>query len=147
MTGQLTLHTDGRWGATPILALGILLLSGCGDNSLRRQAVQGEVWLDGKPLDRAIIVFTPIGSGLAAAAEIQAGRFSLTRDDGPTCGEFHVRINPQEVEIENVEHEPVQSRTRHRPPRVPLRYQSEGALRATITTAPGQALKFELTSG
>lgn len=129
----------GRIAAVAALAV----LSGCGDSGPQRYAVKGTVTLDGRPVNNATLIFTPTGPGLAAAATIREGAFELPADVGPTAGEFTVRINPAEAEIEET------TETAHPPkansrPKIPKIYQRDGALNAKITGEPNQSLTFEL---
>ncbi len=129
-----------------LLGLAILLggLAGCTDKSPQRIAVSGTVTLDTKPLNNATVILTPIGPGLAAAAVVENGKFVMTEESGPTIGEFHVRINPMEAEMEAINPaEPVRDNQR---PTVPKVYQRDGKLRATITADPNQQLELKLFS-
>lgn len=120
-----------------------LLLGGCSDPQLMRYPVTGAVTLDGAPVDDCTIIFTPRGKGLAAAASITSGQFVLTGADGPTAGDFSIRINPNEAEIE--EARPQELASAQRRPRIPKKYQNGEALSATIAEA-GQTLVFEMSS-
>ncbi len=129
-----------------LLGLAILLsvIAGCSDESPQRIAVTGTVTLDAKPLNNATVILTPIGPGLAAAAVIENGKFAMTEENGPTIGEFHVRINPMEAEIEAVNPAaPVRGNQR---PQVPRVYQRDGKLRASISADPNQQLELKLFS-
>jgi hypothetical protein len=126
------------------MAVTLCTFVGCADKSPQRMAVSGTVSLDTKPVGNATIVFTPIGHGLAAAAVIENGNFAMTEENGPTIGEFHVRINPMEAEIEQVN--PTELSGANRRPLVPKIYQREGKLRATISAEPNQKLEFKLLS-
>ncbi len=121
------------------------VLFGCGDSGIRRYAAKGRVTLDGQPVNNATLILTPKGEGLAAAAVIRDGLFELPAEVGPSAGEFGVRINPHEVEIEEVaaNARPPKSNAR---PRIPKMYQREGMLNAKITGEPDQSLVFELAS-
>lgn len=127
------------WLASSLLTL----LVGCGPTGPQRIPVSGVVTLDGKPLSDATIIFTPKGSGAASAASIVDGRFSLTEMDGPTVGQHGIRINPHEAELE--EAVPSELTRSNRRPRIPRRYQQEGALSVDVNDEK-QLLKFELSS-
>ena len=126
------------------IAAMLCIVVGCADKSPQRMAVSGTVSLDTKPVGNATIIFTPIGPGLAAAAVIENGTFAMTEENGPTIGEFHVRINPMEAEIEQVN--PTELSRVNRRPLIPKTYQREGRLRATISAEPNQKLEFKLSS-
>lgn len=127
-------------------ALAGLLVCGCVDNNPQRQAVSGTVTLDGKPVDRATIIFTPVGDGLSAAAVIVDGKFSLSEEDGPTVGQFDVRVNPMDAELDQVEADPSVLADANRKPSVPKVYQTHGKLKATITNQPDQVLEYPLAT-
>jgi hypothetical protein len=129
-----------------VLALGSVLLCGCSEPGPKRYAISGEVTLDGSPVNQATIVFTPKDAGLAAAASIFDGQFSLPADAGPTQGEFGVRINPLEAELDESQHLPAQLSRLDRRPRIPKHYQQNGTLTAIVTGEPNQSLRFELVS-
>ena len=126
------------------LALILSILVGCTDTSPQRIAVGGTVTLDSNPIGNSTIILTPIGPGLAAAAVIDNGRFAMTEENGPTIGDFHVRINPMEAEIEDVK--PAELPRVNRRPLVPKIYQRDGKLRTTISADPNQQLEFRLLS-
>lgn len=139
-TSARNLRCAGLFGLTVILST----LLGCSDKSPQRIAVSGTVTLDAKPISNSTIIFTPIGPGLAAAAVIENGRFAMTEENGPTIGEFQIRINPMEAEIEAAN--PVELSRANRRPLIPKVYQREGKLRAAITAEPNQTLEFKLLS-
>jgi len=103
------------------------------------------VTLDGQPVNNATLIMTPKGEGWAAAAVIRDGLFEFPADVGPSAGEFGVRINPNEVEIEEVAESAYPPKANSRP-RIPKIYQRDGVLNAKITGEPNQSLVFELSS-
>lgn len=75
-------------------ALGIATVlgaAGCGGPVNR--AITGNVTLDGKPLDEAVIIFIPLAiqAGKTGAA-IKAGRYEVPRDVGLIPGRYRVEI-------------------------------------------------------
>lgn len=133
------------WFAT-LFAIWTATLSGCTDGGPRRYPLRGSVQLDGKPVNNATIIFTPKGRGLAAAGEIINGKFTLAADVGPTQGEFNVRINPLEAEMQEVEGEPAAFVRSNRQARIAKIYQRDGKLFTTVTGEPDQTVEFELSS-
>lgn len=127
----------------------LLVLAGCGGGEgPDRHAASGLVTLDGQPLSGASIVFQPRAEGgLLASAPIENGRFEWSDRDGPTAGEFDVRINPEGVEemeaLEIVQQNKNQAIERIQ---IPRRYQQIGALRATVTPEGPNEFAFPLTS-
>ena len=64
----------------------ILAFCGCGDG-LNMVEVEGTVTMEGKPLDQIRVEFWPLGEGLRSVGVTdEAGRFSLTTDDGERKG-------------------------------------------------------------
>src|SRR5690606_22495769 len=102
------------------------------------------VTLDGEPVNDATIIFTPQGSGLAAAASIVNGQFEMTAKDGPTAGQFNVRINPNEAEMAEVA--PSELADSVKRPRIPIVYQRDGKLLANIQAESTEPLSFQLSS-
>jgi hypothetical protein len=67
--------------AVLVLAVGSIILTGC-SNKIRRIPVSGTVTLDGKPLDRGIVMFSPdVAKGnmtpVGCSGPISSGRFNL----------------------------------------------------------------------
>ena len=80
-----------------ILSLVIVLLPlsiGCGKTESNRGSVSGEVKLDGKPLEKGSILFTPIEGtkGTVAGGEIKDGKYQLAGEKGPAQGKNSVSI-------------------------------------------------------
>ena len=72
-----------------------LLTAGCGDGRPERVAVSGQVLIDGKPLDRGAVIFTPASGRRSTGALDSQGRFELftfENGDGCTLGEHRVSI-------------------------------------------------------
>ena len=130
------------------LALTLVMMAtvGCGDLGPQRYAIHGTVLLDGQPVKKATIVFTPVGPGLSAAANIVDGTFALSRMEGPTAGNFDVRINPHDLEVEGIEATPEMLAKASRKPSIPKIYQQNGKLTAAILDQPEQGLQFNLSS-
>ncbi|HUP77797.1 MAG TPA: hypothetical protein VM260_04480 [Pirellula sp.] len=61
--------------------------SGCGGDKIKMAAVEGNVKLDGKPLDKIMVEFWPQSDGPRSFGETDsAGHFSLKTDDGKLEG-------------------------------------------------------------
>lgn len=116
---------------------------GCSESDMQRYPVEGQVTLDGRPVKDATIVFTPQGTGLAAAAKIEDGKFSLSAVEGPTKGTFSVRVNPLQAEMEEVD--PADLVAANRRPSIPKIYQQDGRLTADINGETHEPLVFELS--
>ena len=81
-------------GRLILFGTSVLLISGCGDMR-SRQALSGDVALDGRPLEKGQIVFQPksTGEGVTAFGKITDGHFSIDREAGPVPGDYVVRID------------------------------------------------------
>ena len=84
------------WLIRTTLVLGIILLlgAGCGKSRQNRASIQGEVTLDGKPLEQGSILFTPLEGtkGTVAGGRIEGGRYRFSGDKGPAVGQNRVEI-------------------------------------------------------
>ena len=70
-------------------------VGGCGnDNPLGRLPISGKVTLQGRPLDRGDIQFTPVGTlgKTKAGATITEGEYSVPTESGLAPGKYVVRI-------------------------------------------------------
>lgn len=86
-----------RFGCSSfVCAVALLSLPGCGTRQgPERAAVEGQVTLDGKPVEQGAISFAPSGEtqGMTAGGAITNGRFRIESDRGPVVGTNQVRIN------------------------------------------------------
>jgi len=137
-------------GSTVVsLALG-LALTGCGGatDNLPRQAVSGEVTLDGKPLPSGSIQFVPESATTAteAGAAIQDGRYAIARDQGPVPGKYVVRIYGSSGQI--VQPEDGIPGSVHPMPKelIPLKYNTKTTLSAEVKPEAPNAFDFKLDS-
>lgn len=71
----------------------MLLICGCGGAG-GRQAIEGTVNFDGKPLEKGQITFVPQAGtdSPTAGAEIHDGRFAVSAASGTFAGKFRVEI-------------------------------------------------------
>ena len=89
---------SSKWLAPTALIFVAGLTLGCGGvkDTLGRQAVSGEVTLDGTPLEYGTIRFEPFGASgktTATGGIISKGRYSLGAADGLPPGKFTVSIS------------------------------------------------------
>jgi hypothetical protein len=78
------------WSATfGLIALGTFL--GCG-NGPGRTSVSGKVTFDGEPVKSGQIAFEPMSGGRLGIAQIVDGAYTMPADQGPTPGQYVVRI-------------------------------------------------------
>jgi hypothetical protein len=82
-------------------AAALLALVGCGAelDGPPREAIYGTVTLDGQPLKKGLITFTPApgGADLVVSSLVIDGEFTLPRSDGPTHGPHRVDIWAKEA--------------------------------------------------
>ncbi len=76
------------------IILGFCSLPGCGEaDPLNRQAISGEIKLNGGPLAQGTIEFSPSDAQLSpVGTTIEAGRYSIPADRGLSPGDYIVRI-------------------------------------------------------
>ncbi len=75
--------------------LTLLLLAGCSGApaDFPREPVEGQVTLDGRPLDEGLITLEPVDQPEPiASGVITEGRFTIARVDGPAPGRHRVSI-------------------------------------------------------
>lgn len=72
----------------------VAICVGCSKQPTDRGSVQGEVKLDGKPLEQGSILFTPVDGtkGTVTGGEIKNGRYQRSAKDGPAIGKNLVQI-------------------------------------------------------
>lgn len=125
------------------LFLGMLgALTGCGEgNPLARQRVFGEIKLNGTPLAKGTIAFSPADKGVTSSgATIEAGQFEIPAEKGLPPGEYYVRIsssddNAQTVELPGESNEVAAEL-------IPAEYNSQSTQKFTVTA--GSENKFDL---
>ena len=85
-----------RFGANSVVVTTLLLAaSGCSSDGFdNRQRIEGNVRIDGKPLNDALITFIPTGEskGPKATATIESGKYVIEEGQGPLAGEFIVKV-------------------------------------------------------
>jgi hypothetical protein len=135
---------------TIVICLSVVALQGCGGGGVKYATVSGKVTMDGKPLAKVSVVFSPIpkqGSEIAgntAGGETdENGQYTLktsTPDglkEGAQIGKHKVRISLQETRGEGD-----RSVTREK---LPKKYNEQTTLTADVT-AGGPPIDFPLTS-
>jgi hypothetical protein len=120
-----------------VLVLAAVVVSGCGsDDAPRLATVHGKVTLDGKPLKKAGIGFTPIDGGHQShAATDEEGHYELKylRDVmGAKVGQHKVRISTANESEKKVE-------------LVPPRYNASSTLERAVQAGDNE-IDFELSS-
>lgn len=133
-----------RLGGLRLLLPSFILatLIGCGG---KPATVSGVVTLDGKPLQRGTVGFTPLAGGMRAAGVIDSeGKYSLStnRDAGLEIGEYAVTVASREPGLENAQGPPMPG-----PYVTPQRYAVESTSGLKFTVEGGSnTIDIALTS-
>ena len=114
----------------------VMSFAGCGKTGSKIAPVTGRITLDGKPLEKADILFQPDGSKPPSSGRtIADGRYELAYKRGVmggTVGPNTVRITISSDVVEN-------------PPNIPARYNSESELTKEVKSGPNE-FNFDLTT-
>jgi hypothetical protein len=144
----------GRAGRTFVLGLVPGFVMGCSGSApddRPRQAVSGEVTLDGKPLDNAQIVFDPKSKtdGVGAFGTIVEGHFSIAKSEGPVPGSYFVRISSAASTSAAADHKPGELKKFDlSTPKdlIPPQFNSDTKLSADVKSDAPNVYEFALTS-
>jgi hypothetical protein len=88
-------HSRGTVRCVLAIGMAVLLLGlGCGKGGPSRNPIGGKVQLDGKPLQKGSILFSPIKGtkGPVTGGEIENGQYQLPKAIGPMEGRHRVEI-------------------------------------------------------
>jgi hypothetical protein len=119
-------------------------LSGC-TQSEPKFPFEGELTLDGQPLDNVTLILTPKGKGQSVAVSVAGGTFTLPAAIGPSAGVYSIRVNPMDGNDSPEIH--VKAATGSKKKRlVPMKYQTDGKLSVTVTGKPGEKFQLVLKS-
>lgn len=123
-----------------------IAIAGCGGAVSsphgKRAGVRGRVFLDGKPLERATIVFVPVKGEqtVVATGTVRAGAFEIPSEHGPLVGEMRVEIRSETLDFEEFEATRKEAGKKSVPPKVieiPARYNKRSKLTAKVSEDPG----------
>jgi hypothetical protein len=136
-----------------VLGFAMALALGCGSN--KYAPVSGKVTLNGKPLPKAHVMFSPVGKpGSIEAGEGSAGttnekgEFTLkssTGKNGALVGDHQVSISALEAQVGDRDTRP----PRGGPPmtdKVPSRYNSKSELTFSVPSGGSNKADFDLKS-
>ena len=125
----------------------LLLLLGCSAASDRR-GVEGTVTLDSGPLAKGSITFRPIEGtrGPTAGANITAGEFSISEDQGPFVGNYRVEITATRETGRQIRDPISKTMVDEFEQYIPTRYNQQSELTASITENGPNRFEFQLTS-
>jgi hypothetical protein len=132
-------------GLLILFGTSVLLISGCGGDMRARQALSGDVALDGRPLEKGQIVFQSksTGEGVTAFGQIADGHFSIDRETGPVPGGYVVRIDSISLPTYATKKSGHNSGYNNL---VPSQYNMESTLTADVKADTVNSYKFELAS-
>lgn len=135
-----------RFTLCVLLSVMFLLSAGCGDSGTPLGRVKGQVTLDDKPLDRALVQFSPEAGGRGSFAATDAeGRYELifnADNKGAELGKHSVTITTASEEEYNEETEETNPA---REEILPARYHANTELTAEVKEG-GNEIDFPLTS-
>jgi hypothetical protein len=131
-----------------VSAVGVFLGCDSGEEQVKVYPVKGSVFADGKPAERAQVIFHPVGEGeqkrQTASAEVAAdGSFALntyTAGDGAAAGDYAVTISWPSGSS------PIGGDAESGPDRFGDRYTNRqtSGLKATVKEAPTEIPRFNL---
>ena len=132
-----------------LLSVAVLLataITGCGKpDPLNRQAVFGEIALNGTPLPDGTIEFSPVGSGTSSGAVIQAGKFAISAEKGLPPGDYVVRISAADAGVAATEM-PGESNILAAE-LIPPRYNSESDVKFTVKADQENVFTLDVQGG
>jgi hypothetical protein len=71
----------------------LVLFTGCQQDSIKKQPINGEVSFQGKPIKFGTIRFEPVsGQPVGSSGDIRDGKFSIDRNAGPAPGKYKVWV-------------------------------------------------------
>jgi hypothetical protein len=133
---------SAQWRPYLTGAVAVALLVGCGG---KPATVSGVVTLDGKPLERGMVGFSPVNGGMRAAGVIESdGTYVLStnRDEGLETGEYAVTVVSREPGPENAVGPPIPG-----PYITPQKYAAESTSGLKFTVERGDnEINIELSS-
>ena len=132
----------------PILSLAVLALCvGCGGSGENLSNVTGTITMDGEPLANALVQFTPVeGSRMAAGRTDEDGRYELIfgrNAEGALPGEYVVRVSTY---LELPKEDSDTDEAIITPESVPVTYNIQSDLKATVTDGGDNTFDFDLKS-
>ncbi len=131
-----------------IAGLVVAIANGCSrEPEPTRVAVRGTLQLSGRPLSDVTVSFVPKKQGVSATANVVAGQFEISAEQGPSPGEHFVVVRPKFPEFDQaMEQIEAGKRDPLNVAAVPLAYQKPGRLKATLEEQSDNELTFELSS-
>ena len=146
------MHRAERFMARPLWALIFVAYVGCGgsDDELPREAISGNVTLDGEPLANGYVTFNPAeGQATQSGGLVTVGKFSVPREQGPVPGKYSVSISSGSAEAKLSPAEEQTGMPGHvtsnkaRDP-IPAKYNANSTLAAEVKKGGDNDFPFEL---
>lgn len=126
-----------------------VLIVGCGPTSDRLR-IRGEVRLDGKPIDRGSIRFTPMdgGQSLSAGAMIRDGEFDVPQERGLPPGTYRLSVSSPDREGEKVPYRagPGQPTIMVTRDRIPVSYNMESEHQIELEASGKNFFEFDIAT-
>jgi hypothetical protein len=133
---------------TRLLLCAVLVsaLLGCARGT--RMAVEGTVTLDGRPLEKGSIQFSPLpgSTGPTAGANIVGGKFTILPVGGPFAGKFRVQITAVGLTGRKVLDPRSNSMIDEYTQCLPARYNSQSQLQAEVAANGSNHFDFAIVS-
>jgi hypothetical protein len=140
---------NGRRCAALFL-LTTLVLGGCTDTSgpvdpFTRVPISGTVTLDGAPLSVGTIQFDPAGDtkGPQSSGEINAGKFTIDKVQGPVAGKYKVSISGKTPAKISADEQPGGT-PKVVPDPVPAKFNTKTTLEVDVPAGGSSSLEFPL---
>lgn len=116
------------------------IVAGCGSGEPPTYPVKGKVTLDGKPLEKGLIRFSPAGNASPVGGEIKAGEYTLNAPPGESKVEITSTIVVGQRKAYNTPDSPMVDITKEA---VPEQYNTRSSLKYEVK--PGSNTKdFDL---
>jgi hypothetical protein len=127
-----------------VVALASLL--GCGHGG--RVSVEGTVTLDGRPMEKGQIQFSPLpgSTGPTAGADVVNGKFAIPPSDGPFAGKFRVQISQVGLTGRKIPNPRGSGMIDEYAQILPARYNTDSRLEAEVTATGPNRFEYPLTS-
>ena len=130
-----------------VCCIGFPLLAGCYGNN-GRQAVEGTVTLDGRPLGGGLISFRPMSGtgGPSAGSPIDEGRFSIAAENGVFAGNFRVAITASRKTGRKMQDPMLGTMVDETAEAIPACYNRQSTLSAKVKAGDPNQFEFALKS-
>lgn len=133
-------------GVGCLLCAAILTASGCGNNG--RVSLEGTVTLDGRPMEKGYIRFSPLpgSTGPTAGGDVVEGKFVVLPSGGPFVGNFQVQITAADFTGRKVRDPRSGAMIDEYTQCLPARYNRQSELQAEVTASGPNQFDFALAS-